>query len=82
MNILFNGDFMFKNNKEAKSKKYGKVSDKPDSSLAGPLPTANSAEFVPKTIDSLQPSPPPASNDVYDFIPKLKADKYKKEQIR
>ncbi len=68
---------MFRENKDVKAKKYGRVSDKPDSTLAGPLPTANSGEFVPKPLDDIQPSPPPASNDVYDFIPKLKADKYK-----
>ena len=66
-------------NREAgrKAKKYGKVSDKPDSYLAGPLPTANSEEFVPKPLDDIQEFTPPASNDIYDFIPKLKKDKYK-----
>ena len=66
-------------NKKEKAKKYGAVSDKPDSLLAGPLPTANSEEFVPKPIDELQPSPPYGSNDIYEFIPKLKTgNKYKK----
>ncbi len=68
---------MKKENKDIKALKYGRVSDKPDTTLAGPLPTANSSEFVPKPIDAMQASPPPASNDVYDFIPKLKPDKYK-----
>ncbi|MBR3767621.1 MAG: hypothetical protein IKL10_05220 [Clostridia bacterium] len=68
---------MFKDNKDRKAKKYGKVSDKPDSALAGPLPTANSEEFVPIPMENLQEAVPPASNDVYDFIPKLKTDKYK-----
>ena len=59
---------MFRLNKDEKTKRYGRVSDKPDSTLAGPLPTANSEEFVPKPLDDMQLSPPPASNDVYDFI--------------
>lgn len=66
-----------KNEAKIKAKKYGKVSDKPDSSLAGPLPTANSEEFVPKPVDEIQSFSPPASNDIYDFIPKLKSEKYK-----
>ncbi len=61
-----------------KRKKYGKVSDKPDSYLAGNLPTANSEEFVPKPLDTLPPHPVMGSNEVYDFIPKIKSDKYKK----
>ena len=63
--------------KDKKAIKYGKVSDKTDSNLAGPLPTANSEEFVPKPIDEIQAFTPPASNDIYDFIPKIKPDKYK-----
>ena len=68
---------MIGESKEKKALKYGKVSDKPDSRLAGPLPTANSEEFVPKPIDDIQDFTPPASNDIYDFIPKIKPDKYK-----
>lgn len=64
-------------NKMSKAKKYGKVSDKPDSTLAGPLPTAHSEEFVPKPLDSIEQSAPVGSNDIFDFIPKLKSDKYK-----
>ena len=63
--------------KEQKAKKFGRVSDKPDSLLAGPLPTANSEEFVPTPLDDIGKFSPPASNDIYDFIPKLKKDKYK-----
>lgn len=62
-----------------KYKKYGIVSDKPDSSLAGPFPTANSEEFVPKPIDEIQDVAPTGSNDIYDFIPKLKTKKYKQK---
>lgn len=54
-------------------KKKAKVSNKPDSSLAGIGASAQSAEFVPSIsddkgafIDSL--------NEVYDFIPNLKTD--------
>ena len=68
---------MNRKNKDEKALKYGRVSDKPDTGLAGPLPTANSEEFVPKPIDDIQSFTPPASNDIYDFIPKLKKDKYK-----
>ena len=63
----------------AKNKK-NKVSDKPDSYLAAPYPTANSEEFVPKPIEELQNFVSSSSGDIYDFIPKLKStDKYKKK---
>lgn len=62
----------------SKIKKFGKVSDKPDNRLAGNLPTANSEEFVPKPMDSLPLTPTMGTNDVFDFIPKIKSDKYKK----
>ena len=68
---------MKKETKDIKALKYGRVSDKPDTGLAGPLPTANSEEFVPKPLDEIQAFTPPASNDIYDFIPKIKPDKYK-----
>ena len=68
---------MKRKNKDEKAMKYGRVSDKPDTGPAGPLPTANSEEFVPKPIDEIQAFTPPASNDIYDFIPKIKPDKYK-----
>ena len=68
---------MKRKNKDEKASKYGRVSDKPNTGLAGPLPTANSEEFVPKPIDEIQAFTPPASNDIYDFIPKIKPDKYK-----
>ncbi len=58
-----------------KEKKYGPVSDKPDSLLAGPVPTANSEEFVPRPIDNIKITTPENSNDVYDFIPQLKTKK-------
>ena len=64
-------------NEKSKAKKFGSVSDKTDSYLAEPLPTANSEEFVPKPLEDIQEFTPPASNDIYDFIPKLKTDKYK-----
>lgn len=61
-----------------KAKKYGPVSDKPDSRLAGPVPTANSEEFVPRPIDEIKITAPENSNDIYDFIPRLKTkNKYK-----
>ena len=60
----------------SKRNKHDKVSDKTDSRLAGNLPTANSEEFVPKTLDTLPDAPSMSSNDVYDFIPKIKANKY------
>ena len=68
---------MKRKNKDEKALRFGKVSDKPDSALAGPLPTANSEEFVPKPIDEFQNFAPPASNDIFDFIPKIHPDKYK-----
>lgn len=58
-------------------KKYRPVSDKPDSNLAGRVPTANSEEFVPKPLDVLPKHPTDDSSDIYDFIPQLKSEKYK-----
>ncbi len=60
-----------------KKKEFQKVSDKPDSSLAGPYPTAHSEEFVPIPIDDLPTSVPQASDSLFDFIPTPKKDKYK-----
>lgn len=69
---------MLKNDKSEKAKKYGKVSDKPDSYLAGPLPTAHSEEFVPKPLENLSTSPKNGTNEIFDFIPELKTkNKYR-----
>lgn len=68
---------MFKENKDVKAKKYGKVSDKPDSRLAGPYPTAHSNEFVPIPLDQIPTDSPRASEDIFDFIPTPKNNKYK-----
>lgn len=63
----------------SKRKKYGKVSDKPDSYLAGPSPTAHSEEFVPLPLNSLSDVPKNGSDEIFDFIPELRTkNKYKK----
>ncbi len=64
----------------SKRKKYGKVSDKPDSYLAGPSPTAHSEEFVPKPLNSLPEIPENGTNEIFDFIPEIKAEKYKSKK--
>ncbi len=69
---------MYRENKDEKAKKYGKVSDKPDSYLAGPEPTAHSEEFVPKPINSITAPPQNGSDEIFDFIPEIKSEKYKK----
>lgn len=60
-----------------KKKKNNQVSDKPDSNLAGPVPTANSEEFVPRMLENMPAIPTDDSSDVFDFIPQLKSEKYK-----
>ncbi len=63
-------------NKKSK-KNFSSVSNEPDANLAGPYPTANSEEFVPKPLENIKDAPVSNSDELYDFIPKLKPDKYK-----
>ena len=57
--------------------KLKKVSDKPDSRLSGPYPTAHSNEFIPKPSETLPSNLSDNSGEIFDFIPQLKSEKYK-----
>lgn len=61
-----------------KTKKSEKVTNKPDSRLAGNKPTAQSPEFVPKPISSIKYAPTNSTEDYFDIIPQLKTEKYKR----
>ncbi len=47
-----------------------------DARLAPDYPTASSAEFVPVPESELKEYAPENSNDVFDFIPEIKGEKF------
>lgn len=63
----------------ASKNKKNRVSKKTDPYLAGDFPTADSNEFVPKPLDSIDHASVEDTAEIFDFIPHLKSEKYKKQ---
>lgn len=63
-----------------KKSKKNSVSQKTDSYLAGDFPTANSNEFVPKPLDDVKHSSECDTAEIFDFIPHIKDEKYKRKR--